>query len=339
MIDSAVQWFFNDWAVNFLDPQKRLYWGYLISAGLIGFIWLKIFRGRSFSSSAGILFSRDAWLSKSARADYFMFIINSVILGVLSPKLLGKAAVAFLLFEVLHDVFGGRAFLAAETPAWVIAVGFTTFLFVLDDFARYVVHRLMHAVPLFWAFHKTHHSATSLNPITVLRTHPVESIIFSLRGAIVQGTSIALFIYCFGEKVSLVMVLGANIFKFIFNALGANLRHSEIPLGYWRWLEKILISPAQHQLHHSVALEHRDKNFGVTLALWDLIFNSHIHSYRDQNLVYGLDQNQGFQHSFRDLYWQPFLEACAILTKPVIGRINRQKPKIKPLAIMPNAAK
>ncbi|MEC7230725.1 MAG: sterol desaturase family protein, partial [Verrucomicrobiota bacterium] len=49
---------------------------------------------------------------------------------------------------------------------------FYLFLFILDDFARYWLHRWLHAIPLLWSFHKVHHSASTLNPFTVFRTHP-----------------------------------------------------------------------------------------------------------------------------------------------------------------------
>jgi len=53
--------------------------------------------------------------------------------------------------------------------------------------------------------------------------------------------------------------------------LGANLRHSMIPISYGR-LEKLFISPLQHQLHHGKTTSR--KNYGSMLAIWDRMFNS-----------------------------------------------------------------
>jgi len=61
---------------------------------------------------------------------------------------------------------------------------------------------------------------------------------------------------------------------FLFNALGANLRHSHIWLSFGS-LERWFISPAQHQIHHSSAEADRDINFGTCLAIWDRLFGSH----------------------------------------------------------------
>jgi len=312
----TVQWFVDQWAVNFLDPGKRLFWGYLLSALVIGLIWLVVVQRQQPRAGIKALFSKSVWLSESARADYLIFTLNSILMSAIVPRLLGSAAVAYVLFELLHDAFGGRAMIVHQMPSWVIATSFTFTFFVLDDLMRYFVHRLMHRIPFLWAFHKVHHSATSLNPLTVLRTHPIEGVIFILRGALVQGFCIATFVFFFGSSVSLLMVMGANVFKFGFNALGSNLRHSEIPLRYWRWLEKLFLSPAQHQIHHSIDPRHYDKNFGVTLAIWDVLFRSHYHSESNQILKYGV-HNQTSQlqktHSIASLYFVPIKEAVGIL--------------------------
>lgn len=313
MLEEGARQFVTEWSANFLDPQKRLFWGYLLSALLLALLWLVFVQRQNLRSAFATLFARDVWASASARADYLVFTLNTLIMGGLASRLLGKTVVAYFLFELLHDLFDGRAYLLPDAPAWLIASGFTVFLFVADDFARYIVHRLMHGVPFLWAFHKVHHSATHLNPMTVLRTHPVEGVLFALRGAVVQGVCIALFVYCFGDRVSLLMVLGANVFKFAFNALGSNLRHSEIPIGYWPWLEKLFLSPAQHQIHHSVDKAHHDKNFGVVLAIWDVLFKSHCHSTRDQKLRYGLADNAADRNTLKALYWSPFAEAFRLL--------------------------
>ena len=309
MFEQAVQSIINEWLPAFFNPQKRIYWGYLASALFIALLWLSLYRRLSIRRSLKTIFSRESWLSRSARADYLVMLLNSAIMILLSPRLLSQTAVAYLLFELLHELFSGRAVIQSSLPTWVIPFAFTLFLFIVDDLARYVLHRLLHQVPWLWAFHKVHHTATSLNPFTVFRTHPVEAILFSLRGALVQGFCIAVFFFFFGQQVNLLSVLGASIFTVAFNLLGSNLRHSNISIGLWKPLERIFISPAQHQIHHSTAPQHIDKNYGVVLAVWDYWFNSHCFSQKNQQLEYGVPGNHVKQHSLRDLYWQPLVDA------------------------------
>ena len=56
--------------------------------------------------------------------------------------------------------------------------------------------------------------------------------------------------------------------------LWANLRHSHVWITYGRIMERLLISPAQHQIHHSKNKVHFDRNFGVVLAIWDGMFGT-----------------------------------------------------------------
>lgn len=309
-----------EWLQGFFNPKKRLYWGYLACALGIALLWLTTLHRHSFQRAWQHIFQRKVWLGASARADYLSMVVNGVLLGFIAPKLLTKTIVATALFTWLHDVFQGRPHIVS-LAAWQVSALFTLFLFVLDDFARYWLHRLMHTIPALWAFHKVHHTATSLNPLTIYRTHPVESVLFILRSALVQGISIGLFVFLFGEQVSLLQVLGANICSFAFNALGANLRHSPITIAYWRPVEKILISPAQHHIHHSISPQHYDKNFGVALAVWDWMFGSLHHGKSMQTLEYGVVETSKENtkatspHTLIGLYLRPFIECCSALRK------------------------
>jgi sterol desaturase/sphingolipid hydroxylase (fatty acid hydroxylase superfamily) len=316
MLEQALSFIFSDWLSLFFNPQKRIFWGYLLSALLLAVAWLVVYKECRLYDSLRQIFSPANWLSKSVQTDYLLMIINGMVMTLLSPRLLGKAAVATFIFTALHQLLEGRILIATHLPDWFIATAFTLFLFIFDDFARYWLHRWLHKVSFLWAFHKVHHSATILNPFTVFRSHPVEAILFSLRSALVQGISVAIFIYFFGDKVTLVMVLGASVFSFIFNLIGSNLRHSSIPMGYWKPIEHVFMSPAQHQVHHSYAPEHIDKNFGVALSLWDTCFGSLCCSTKNQQLSYGLTESTNDnQHTLVMLYIHPFKEVWLKFSK------------------------
>ena len=195
-------------------------------------------------------------------------------MAVATPFLLSRIVVTTFLYYLFYQNFGSVSGVLSEMPAWVAPASYTVFLFLIDDFSRYVVHRAMHQIPILWAFHKVHHTAEYLTPFTVFRTHPIEGFIFSLRSTLVQAIAISLFVYLFGSKIDLLAIYGVNVFLFIFNVAGANLRHSHIPISYGIYLEKLFISPAQHQIHHSKAPQHHNKNFGVILAVWDWVGSS-----------------------------------------------------------------
>ena len=282
-----------------------MFLGYLLSAAIIAIIWLMWQRKLNFMAAIGWLFRRETWWSRSSRSDYRLMLLNQPLMLLLSPLLLSKLALATSIFYSLSD-WVVRPLWSADISAFWVSVLFTACLFVVDDASRYYLHRLMHRWPALWAFHRVHHTAESLTPFTVFRTHPVEGVLFGLRSALVQGFLIGIFVFLFYDRVTLMSVLGANVFTAALNLLGSNLRHSPVPISYGKTLESWLISPAQHQIHHSQAREHWNKNFGAFIAVWDRLGNTLEYGSNTQDLTYGLRHQKPQEHQLVTLYWQPF---------------------------------
>ena len=226
----VLNFLFLDSFSEFFNPKKRIFIGYLFTAIVIASIWLIYIRKRNFHESLKKIFDKTIFFSKSAKSDYLLFFLNQIIMSVLSPLLITQLAIATAIFYYLHSVSWLEPGILKNTPLVLITTLFTVFHFVIEDFSKYIVHRFMHKWPLLWAVHKVHHSATCLTPMTVFRTHPLEGVIFSLRGAITQAISISLFVFFFGSNVDIATILGANIFIFAFNVAGSNLRHSHIDI-------------------------------------------------------------------------------------------------------------
>lgn len=308
---------------DFSNPKKRIFVGYLFLTILIALLWLVIVRRSSIRSALAEVFDRKVIFSPSAKADYKIFLINRVFTMFISPLLLSQLAIATAMYYALHDVSFLQRGVFAGTPQGVIVALFTLTIFIVDDFTKYLVHRWMHRWPILWAIHKTHHSAETMTPITVYRTHPLEGILYGMRGAVAQGTVMATFLFFFGNAVDLYTVLGVNVMSFVFHVTGSNLRHSHISIRYWRWLEHILISPAQHQVHHSIAREHHDKNFGVAFAVWDWFFGSLHLSEQDKKLTFGLKPTEAHASNLVDIYFRPFRDIANVLRRRVRRLGNR----------------
>ena len=309
-----------EWLVAAVDPivnpKKRVFIGYLLSALAIAVLWLLATQRSTdvWSNIKQTLFGRHIWLSRSTMADGILMFGNQAIFILLTPFLITQLTLANELYLQWFTIFGFPP--KSTLVDWQVMLLFTAVLFVLDDFSRFFLHWSMHKLPFLWAFHKIHHSATVMTPFTVLRTHPVEGILFYLRSACVQALVISFFIYCFDDQVDLVSILGASIFVFVFNVLGSNLRHSHVAIYYPKWLERWLISPAMHQLHHSTLPRHFDKNMGSILAIWDRMFGTLHHSEPDVQLRFGLDRRQSSKwHSPIHLYLTPFKDALVARKK------------------------
>ena len=286
----------------------------MLTALFIGFTYL-LYTKKSANIAFSKLFSKDNWWSKTAKADYKVLFLNSIIM-LFVPKLLTKSVVAFGLFYTLTDWIPKNAMFQGIFEDWVVATLFTATLFIVDDFAKYWIHRWLHTIPFLWPYHRVHHSATALNFFTIFRTHPVEGVLFSIRTALAQGFVLGVFFFLFAEQVTLLMLLGANVFFFAFNILGSNLRHSPVAMPYPKWLERYLMSPAQHHIHHSKAVEHKDKNFGIVFSCWDRWFGGFCHSQANIELDYGVGNNLADkEHTLKKLYLSPFSDSYKLLKR------------------------
>ena len=171
---------------------------------------------------------------------------------------------------------------------------FVTFLALVSlDFCKYWSHRLMHECDPLWPFHAVHHSAEVLTPLTVSRTHPMDVIVRGVIVSVIVGIFQGVVLYVFVGQVDFITIGGANFFNFFVFSLGANLRHSHIWLSFGPFFEHILVSPAQHQIHHSSAVEHHNKNYGSLFAIWDWAFGTLYIPEKRENLVWGISDGEG----------------------------------------------
>ena len=260
LIDSPFEPF-----VYFVDPARRVYWMFLVSAVLLG-----VFVYRLANQSGGLiayLWPRRVWLHRSAVVDYQLLFAKSVVSALLfAPVLLTSSLVAAVVVALLHTAAPREAWGA---PWWAIAWPFSFCAFVAEDLCRYIVHRAMHRFPALWELHKVHHSAEVLTPFTLYRIHPIESFLNASASALAVGVVTGCFFYLYAGKLVGLQILGVDAAGFLFGFLGANLRHTHVWLSYGPRIERWLISPAQHQCHHSLSERHQNKNYGSVLALWD----------------------------------------------------------------------
>jgi sterol desaturase/sphingolipid hydroxylase (fatty acid hydroxylase superfamily) len=299
---------FSILAEFFFDPKKRVCVLYLLSALVIGVAWMLLAERRTLMGAIKSFFSKKLWWSQSAQLDYILLFLNKVVFSVFSKFWLSSTVVTFFIFESLHEIIPKRP--NFEIDSYIIVILFTVVIFILDDVTKYLLHWLLHNVPALWVFHKVHHSATQLTPFTIFRTHPAEMFLFSARSILVRSFTIAVFIYLFGDAVDLLAVLGVNIGLFLFHFLGSNLRHSRFYITYWNWLELWLISPAQHQIHHSQDISHHGKNLGIVLAIWDRIFGTLLVSPKKMSLKFGVtDEEKVYLLSLKYVYFGSFYAA------------------------------
>ncbi len=159
-----------------------------------------------------------------------------------------------------------------DLPTWAEAM----IAFVLLDYTNYLWHILNHKIPLLWRFHLVHHTDADLDITTALRFHFGE-IIGSVfyRGAWVVLT---------GASPLLVLV-----YEIVFEGC-TQFHHSNIklPLKLERALNKIIVTPRMHGIHHSVVRNETDSNYSVIFSFWDRMHHTIRLRIPQQQVVMGV---------------------------------------------------
>src|SRR5690242_6292396 len=140
-----------------------------------------------------------------------------------------------------------------ELPAWLeFIIGF-----LLLDYFIYIWHLLNHKLPFLWRFHHVHHTDLDLDVTTAIRFHFGELILsIFFRGAAVVLT---------GASPLLVLV-----YEILFEA-ETNFHHSnwKLPFKVERMLNKLIVTPRMHGIHHSIVKDETDSNFSTIFSFWD----------------------------------------------------------------------
>lgn len=254
-----------------LDPSKRTHYWFWISSFGLALIWAA-FAWKKRSHYLRELGSKSYWFNASTYQDYFLILFNRTFF-----LLLGITWIGFTISIAITTLDFFRLFGEATEPgnyasnSFAILTGYTIILFLLDDASRFVLHWLMHKYDFLFRLHQVHHSASTLTPLTTLRIHPLESLLYQIRSSLVHGMCAGSSFFFFGFQADSWQIWGATIWILVFNFLGANIRHSHIPISYGP-LERIFISPAMHQAHHGVKT--MNTNYGSVLSIWDGMLGS-----------------------------------------------------------------
>jgi sterol desaturase/sphingolipid hydroxylase (fatty acid hydroxylase superfamily) len=141
----------------------------------------------------------------------------------------------------------------ARLPEWMeVALAV-----ILMDYTLYLWHVLTHRAPLLWRFHMAHHVDLDLDASTALRFHFAE-LVLSVPWRAAQ-----------------ILALGISPLSFsvwqTFLFLSIMFHHSNVrlPMSVERRLNRLLVTPRMHGIHHSVVREETDSNWSSGLTLWD----------------------------------------------------------------------
>ena len=141
------------------------------------------------------------------------------------------------------------------------------------DFAGYWTHRIAHEYNIFWNNHIVHHSSEEFNLACALR-QSISSIVkifavFLIPAAILGVPP---------------QVIGIVAPLHLFAQFWYHTRH----IGRMGFLEKIIVTPSHHRVHHAINPEYLDKNYGQIFIFWDRWFGTYQEEKDEIPAVYGV---------------------------------------------------
>jgi sterol desaturase/sphingolipid hydroxylase (fatty acid hydroxylase superfamily) len=226
--------------------------------------------------------------------------------GARWPSNLGVAALNTVLLRTVAPVAPVGLALLGQDNGWGLLnqvrlpewAAFIVAIIVLD-LAIYLQHVLFHAVPVLWRLHRMHHADLEFDVTTGLRFHPIEILLSTLI------------------KLAVVIALGAPAvaviaFEVLLNA-AALFNHGNVrmPTALDRILRWFVVTPDMHRVHHSVAPNETNSNFGFNLPWWDRLLGTYraAPAAGHEGMTIGLD-------AFRD---PAELRLDHMLLQPLVG--------------------
>ena len=226
-----------------------------------------------------LLICIELYVGYRQQQKYYSYVDtrDNILLGILFAgveALLGGACLLMLMAVNNHGVH------LVPTNIFVYWLS----LYLLEDLIYYTMHYLDHHVRILWAGHITHHSSDKFNFSVGVRAaifEPVEKFFFFIPLALVGYRPI---------DILLIYILSQTY---------GTLAHTRL-IKKMGFLEYFLVTPSHHRVHHAKNIKYLDKNFGMTIILWDKLFGTFQKEDEAHPIEFGIRKDTPYK-SFMDV--------------------------------------
>jgi sterol desaturase/sphingolipid hydroxylase (fatty acid hydroxylase superfamily) len=215
--------------------------------------------------------------------DYGMNIVISLSTVYMSLPLGIAAALwsgqlrSFLPWKPLSFSFHSISAVPVAGPGLeVLAMIFVPLM--LHDLWFYWSHRIEHRVPALWAFHRIHHSDERMNTSTWARDHFLQNSWRTFFSMFTLGLLVDLDLSEAGK---------AALYSQVFLIALSMFYHSAIRIRL-PWLDRVLVTPQVHRIHHAVDSKYHNRNFADALPIFDILFGTFHRPGREEFPATGL---------------------------------------------------
>lgn len=169
------------------------------------------------------------------------------------------------------------------------------YAYLVWELGHFLYHYLAHKVRLLWCLHSTHHAPEDMN-LSVTHAH------FFLEAPYADTirTTVCILLGVQPELLFLIMFIDGTYGAFIH--IGDNL----VKDARFGVLNKIMLTPSHHRVHHARNPLYIDTNFCNLLNVWDRIFGTYQEEDRSLTIDYGINRKMN-SGSFLDVYFGEFV--------------------------------
>ena len=225
--------------------------------------------------------------TKVYKVNFLIYVFN---------RFIGRF-IAIAMVTLCIGLFQQYALFQAK-PTWY----WFLYAYIIWEFGHFIYHYLGHKVRLFWCLQSTHHAPEDMN-LTVTYAH------FFLEAPYADTIRTTVCILLGVEPAMLFMIM------FIDGTYGAFIHVGEnfIKDGRFGFLNKIMLTPSHHRVHHARNPLYMDTNFCNLLNIWDRIFGTYQEEVPDIEIEYGITRKMNTGNFF-DVYFGEIL----VLAKDVL---------------------
>ena len=151
------------------------------------------------------------------------------------------------------------------------------------DFCYYWAHRFGHEISVLWAAHAVHHQSEDYNLSTALR---------QTSTGFLFGWIFYLPLFLIGFPLEILITVNAVNLIYQFWVHTQVVEHMGV-------LDRILVTPSNHRVHHAQNPRYIDKNYGGIFILWDRLFGTFEPESDDDPVVFGVRKPLANWNPFR----------------------------------------
>ena len=193
------------------------------------------------------------------RSERGRHLVRNLALGAFNSVLVALVfAGLWVAAAEVAEARGWGLFRQLDLPVWLV-----TALAVLTlDAWTYAWHRMNHRIPFLWRFHRVHHSDAQMDVTTASRFHTGEIVMSSLL------------------RIPIILALGITAWQLViyetlmFAVVQFHHANLALPARVEAVVNKVIVTPAMHKVHHSRWQPETDSNYSSLLSVWDRVFRS-----------------------------------------------------------------